>query len=122
MTKKISYNERIFIAGSNGMVGKAVLKSLREAGYGLKKNGGTFLTPSRKELDLSNYIEVESWFQKYKPTVVILAAAKVGGIFANDSKPAISNKPISFRLESPTALAAPIASFKNDIKWFHVIQ
>ena len=113
MTKKISYNERIFIAGSNGMVGKAVLKSLREAGYGLKKNGGTFLTPSRKELDLSNYIEVESWFQKYKPTVVILAAAKVGGIFANDSKPA------EFILENLKIQTNVIElAWKNNVKRF----
>ena len=87
MKKKISYDEKIFIAGSTGMVGKAIYRSLLKAGYG-EKNEGKLLTPSRKELDLMNYEAVKKWFLKNKPTVVILAAAKVGGIYANQTFPA----------------------------------
>ena len=46
------------------------------------------MTPSRKELDLTNIEKVNLWFKKNKPTVVILAAAKVGGIYANNNQPA----------------------------------
>ncbi len=88
MQKEINPNEKIFIAGSNGMVGRAIKKSLLKSGYGLNENNGSLLTPSRAELDLLNFHEVESWFIKNKPTVVILAAAKVGGIHANNSMPA----------------------------------
>ena len=88
MHKGINLNEKIFIAGSNGMVGTAIKKSLLKSGYGLNKNNGALLTPSRKELDLLKFNEVEDWFIKNKPTIVILAAAKVGGIQANNSMPA----------------------------------
>ena len=87
MKKLISKSERFFIAGSRGMVGQAIVKALRKSGYGEKEYGGTLLTPSRKELNLLNREEVEKWFEINKPTIVVLAAAKVGGIFANDSKP-----------------------------------
>ena len=88
MQKEIKLNEKIFIAGSNGMVGRAIKKSLLKSGYGLNKNNGSLLTPSRKELDLLKFNEVEDWFIKNKPSIVILAAAKVGGIQANNSMPA----------------------------------
>ena len=88
MPKEINTNEKIFIAGSNGMVGRAIKNSLIKSGYGLNENNGSLLTPSRSELDLSKFHEVESWFLKNKPTIVILAAAKVGGIHANNSMPA----------------------------------
>ncbi len=88
MNNKINKSERIFIAGANGMVGKAIKRSLIKLGYGLKENQGALLTPSRKELDLLDYKKVENWFVKNKPTIVILAAAKVGGIQANNSMPA----------------------------------
>ena len=88
MQKLISKDERFFIAGSNGMVGKAIVRALKNSGYGEKENKGILLTPSRKELNLLNFRDVEKWFQKNKPTIVILAAAKVGGIFANNSQPA----------------------------------
>ena len=58
MQKKILQNEKIFVAGANGMVGKAISKSLLKQGYGLSKNNGTLLTPSSKELNLLNYEEV----------------------------------------------------------------
>ena len=88
MQKEIKLDEKIFIAGSNGMVGNAIKKGLLKSGYGLNENNGSLLTPSRAELDLLKYDEVENWFIKNKPTIVILAAAKVGGIQANNSMPA----------------------------------
>ena len=80
-------NERIFIAGSNGMVGGAIKNLLKKKGYCNSKLGGELLCPSRKELDLLNFDEVKKWFYKNKPSIVILAAAKVGGILANSTKP-----------------------------------
>ena len=87
MNKLINLNEKIFIAGANGMVGKAVQRSLLKNSYGFKENDGLILTPSRKELDLLDYVEVKKWFKNNKPSIVILAAAKVGGIQANKSRP-----------------------------------
>ncbi len=87
INKKINFNEIFFIAGGSGMAGKAITAQLKKAGYGNKQLGGSILTPSRLELDLFNYEDVKSWFKRNKPTVVILAAAKVGGILANSSQP-----------------------------------
>ena len=75
MTKKISLDDRIFIAGSNGMAGKAIYKSLKKAGYGSIKNNGILLTPKRKDLNLLEINDVEKWFYKNRPTVVVIAAA-----------------------------------------------
>ncbi len=86
MEKKIQINERIFVAGAKGMAGTAICKALRQNGYG-KYEDGKILTPSRQELDLFDFIEVSKWFEINKPTIVILAAAKVGGILANSTKP-----------------------------------
>ena len=87
MIKRISQKDKIFIAGSTGMAGKAIKKILLQNGYGLNENGGELLTPTRKDLDLSNEILVNEWFKKNKPDVVILAAAKVGGILVNSLYP-----------------------------------
>ena len=57
-------------------------------GFGLEDNDGCFLVPNRKELDLLDFESVKYWFKKNKPTIVILAAAKVGGILANSKFPA----------------------------------
>ena len=75
--KKILLSERIFIAGSTGMAGSAIYRSLKNAGYGQKDYGGVFLTPKRDELDLLNRSKVFDWFCKNKPSVVVIAAAKV---------------------------------------------
>ena len=75
------------------MVGSAVCKKLLKAGYGDPSKGGLILNPSRKTLNLTNGKEVEDWFTKNKPTVVIVAA-KVGGILAN------SISPVDFLLEN----------------------
>ena len=73
----ISKNYKIFLAGHSGMVGSAIKRSLIKKGY---KN---LLCPKRKDLNLLNYLEVDNWFKENKPDIVILAAAKVGGIYAN---------------------------------------
>ena len=88
MKKKIQLNERIFVAGANGMAGSAICRKLIKLGYGDYSNNGLLLTPSRKELNLLDKQEVIRWFQTNNPSVVILAAAKVGGIMANKSSPA----------------------------------
>ena len=87
MKKLITQSESIFIAGGHGMVGKAIYKNLFNSGYGKSDLGGKILRPTRKELDLTNYDSVLNWFAKNKPSVVIIAAAKVGGILANKEYP-----------------------------------
>ena len=77
----IKKEDKIFIAGSRGMVGNSIKKKLIENGY---KN---LECPTRKELDLTNAKIVNEWFEEKKPDVVILAAAKVGGIYANNKYP-----------------------------------
>lgn len=77
----ISKEDSIFIAGHKGMVGKSIVNELRSKGY--KK----ILTISKKKLDLRILSEVETFFKKNKPNIVILAAAKVGGIAANNKNP-----------------------------------
>ena len=80
--KLIDKDNSIFIAGHKGMVGSAIRKRLMQKGY---KN---LLFADRKELDLRNDLDVKKWFKINKPSVVIIAAAKVGGIFANSEYPA----------------------------------
>ena len=75
----ISKNYKIFIAGHSGMVGSSIKRTLIKKGY---KN---LLCPSRKDLNLLNFADVENWFISNNPDVVILAAAKVGGIYANSN-------------------------------------
>ena len=86
--KKINLNEKIFVAGGSGMAGNSIVKNLKKKGYGKIENGGVILYPTRKELDLSKIDLVNEWFEVNKPTVVIIAAAKVGGIIANFENPA----------------------------------
>jgi GDP-L-fucose synthase len=74
--------DRIFVAGHRGMAGSAICRALQRAGY------GQILTATRSELDLLDGQAVERWFAEHQPTVVVLAAAKVGGIQANSSYPA----------------------------------
>ena len=85
--KQIQIHEKILIAGASGMVGSAINRALLKKGYGNKSNGGDIFTPSRKELDFSNYEKLLNWFNKFQPSVVIIAAAKVGGILANKNNP-----------------------------------
>lgn len=73
---------KIYIAGHNGMVGSAIIRTLKENGY------HNLVTADFKTLDLRRQVEVETFFEKHKPEYVFLAAAKVGGIYANDTYPA----------------------------------
>ena len=78
----LTSHSKIFVAGSNGLVGSALVRQLRSRGY------TNLLLPEIKELDLTNQQAVEDFFQKEKPEYVFLAAAKVGGIHANNTYPA----------------------------------
>lgn len=75
-------DSRIYVAGHSGLVGAAVLRKLRESGY------ENIITRTRSELDLTRQADVEEFFKKEKPEYVFLAAARVGGIYANDTYPA----------------------------------
>ena len=88
MNKNLFSKEKIFIAGANGMVGSAIKRALNKYEYNNLSNKSQILTPNRSELDLTNYYSLEKWFMKNKPTIVIIAAAKVGGIYANNNEPA----------------------------------
>ena len=72
-------NKKIYLAGHTGMVGSAILKELQNSGY---KN---LIFKDLSELDLRNQFEVEKYFVESKPEIVIIAAAKVGGILANNT-------------------------------------
>lgn len=72
-------DEKIFVSGHRGMVGSAVVRKLKEKGY------NNIVTKTRAELDLKNQKDVHDFFQKEKPEVVIICAAKVGGILANNT-------------------------------------
>ena len=72
----------IYVAGHRGLVGSAVVRRLREAGY------ANLLLRTSQELDLRIQVDVDRFFEAEQPEVVILAAAKVGGILANDRYPA----------------------------------
>ena len=87
MKKIIEKNERIFIAGSNGMVGSSIRRALSKNFSNKTNKSLNLLTPSRLELDFLDSIAVKNWFKKKKPNIVILAAAKVGGIHANSKYP-----------------------------------
>ena len=87
MKKKIDKNERIFIAGSNGMVGSSIKRALLKNPSNKTNKILNLLTPSRLELDLLDSKAVKNWFKKEKPNIVILAAAKVGGIHVNSKYP-----------------------------------
>ena len=80
----IQNREIIYVAGHCGMVGSAIVRALLDKGV----PQGCILTRARTELDLCNQLEVEEFFSKEKPTQVYLAAAKVGGIHANNTYPA----------------------------------
>ncbi len=72
---------KIYIAGHRGMVGSAIWRTLQEKGY------SNLIGRSSKELDLRNQIAVQSFFETEKPSVVVDAAARVGGILANNNYP-----------------------------------
>jgi GDP-L-fucose synthase len=75
-------NSRIYVAGHKGLVGSAIVRKLQSEGY------ANLILRSHKELDLMRQAEVEAFFKAEKPDYVFLAAAKVGGILANNIYPA----------------------------------
>lgn len=75
----VSPDKRIFVAGASGMVGSSVVRSLTGIGFTNLK------TPSSDETDLTDQLDVRAFFAAEKPEIVIVAAAKVGGILANST-------------------------------------
>lgn len=75
-------NAKCFVAGANGMVGSAIARALKAQGH------GQVLTPGRQALDLMDAGAVRAFFDQERPEYVFVAAAKVGGILANNSYPA----------------------------------
>ena len=75
----MNYKSKIYVAGHNGLVGSSIIRRLKLKGY---KN---ILTADRKNLDLTNQKKVFDFLKKKKPKIVIIAAAKVGGIYANNT-------------------------------------
>ena len=73
---------KIYVAGHRGLVGAAIVRRLREEGY------GNLVTRTSRELDLREQGAVREFFERERPEYVFLAAAKVGGILANDTWPA----------------------------------
>jgi GDP-L-fucose synthase len=78
----MNLNEKIYIAGHRGLVGSAIVRQLEERGF------TNLLMRTHKELDLTSQAQVQDFFKKEQPDYVILAAAKVGGIHANNTYPA----------------------------------
>ncbi len=74
-------DSKIFVAGHRGLVGAALMRTLRAGGY------QNILIAAHKDLDLTEQSEVEDYFQKSRPDIVIVAAGRVGGILANQSEP-----------------------------------
>ena len=75
-------NDKIYVAGHSGLVGSAIMRKLKNQGF------SNIIVREHKDLDLTNQTRVNTFFQKEKPNHVILAAAKVGGIYANRTYPA----------------------------------
>lgn len=98
-------SSKIYVAGHNGMVGSAIVRNLKQKGY------SNIICRTSKELDLRRQDKTEEFFLKEKPEYVFLAAAKVGGIYANDRHPA------DFMYDNMILEMNVINSaFKNDVK------
>ena len=78
----LNKNDKIYVAGHRGLVGSAIVRNLKSKGY------ENVIGRTHKELDLTNQAAVRDFFETEKPDVVVLAAAKVGGINANNTTPA----------------------------------
>lgn len=78
----MDHTGKVFVAGGTGMVGSAIVRCLEAEGF------EQILAPPRAELDLMDQRQVDEWFGEHRPTYVFDAAARVGGILANDSHPA----------------------------------
>ena len=82
MSMTIDLNQKIYVAGHRGMVGSAIVRNLKAKGY------NNIVTRTHAEMDLTDQAAVKSFFEKEKPDQVYLAAARVGGIHANNTFPA----------------------------------
>jgi len=80
---QLKQDSRIYVAGHRGLVGAAVVRKLRERGY------QNLLLRTHQELDLTDQAAVREFFDRQRPTSVIMAAARVGGIHANNTRPAL---------------------------------
>ena len=81
-TAPLDRSGKIYVAGHRGLVGSALVRRLEKDGF------TNIITRTHEELDLTRQADVEAFFAQEKPDYVILAAAKVGGIYANDTYPA----------------------------------
>ena len=100
-------NQTIFVAGHNGMVGQAAVRALQA------EEADQLILRNRAELDLCNQSAVNRFFEQERPEVVIFAAAKVGGIHANDTYPA------EFLYDNLMMAANSIeAAYQNGVKRF----
>jgi GDP-L-fucose synthase len=98
-------NDKIYIAGHRGLVGSAIVRQLEAQGF------TNLITRIHKELDLTNQVAVQDFFSQEKPDYVIIAAAKVGGIHANNTYPA------DFIYQNMMIEANVIhASYENNVK------
>ena len=80
---QLNQDSRIYVAGHRGLVGAAVVRALRQQGY------QNLLLRTHQELDLTDQAAVREFFSREHPTAVIMAAARVGGIHANNTRPAL---------------------------------
>src|ERR1700738_4404819 len=80
---QLNQDSRIYVAGHRGLVGAAVVRALRQQGY------QNLLLRPHQELDLTDQAAVREFFSRERPTAVIMAAARVGGIHANNTRPAL---------------------------------
>jgi GDP-L-fucose synthase len=102
---QLQTSDKIYVAGHSGLVGSAIVRYLLARGY------NNLLLRTHKELDLTEQSEVQSFFNKEKPDYVIIAAAKVGGIHANNTFPA------DFIYKNMMIEANIInSSYENDVK------
>ena len=78
----MNFNNKIYVAGHLGMVGSAIVKQLNQEGY------TNIVYKTKKELNLTRQEQVHNFLDAEKPDYVVVAAAKVGGIYANNNYPA----------------------------------
>lgn len=98
-------DEKIYVAGHRGLVGSAILREFQRKGY------SNFVLKTHEELDLTNADAVKEFFEKEKPDWVVLAAAKVGGIYGNNTYP------VDFMLDNLKIQNNIIEnSYKNNVK------
>ena len=101
----LNKSDKIFVAGHRGMVGSAIVRRLESEGF------NNLLTRDHSQLDLANESAVAKFFAEERPTIVIVAAAKVGGIKAND------DFPVEFLLENLQIQNNVIRSaYENDVR------